>query len=146
MNWGTKIIIAFICFIGVISTMVYISVNQKIGLVAENYYEQELAYEDQIQRIKNNNALSQQIEFKLNRQTYKASFIYPEEIKNIFNKGTIQFFRASNAKLDQEFKMVIGANGQQVIDINGFRTGLWTIKIRWESEEKEYYKELSLVL
>ena len=146
MNWGTKIIVAFACFIGVISTMVYISMNQNISLVAENYYEEEMAYEDQIQRIKNNNALVQQIEFKLDRKTYEANFIYPNEIKNSFQKGTIQFFRASDARLDKEFAMTPKSVGGQKIDLNGFRTGLWSIKIKWESKDKEYYKELSLVL
>ena len=146
MSWGTKIIIAFVCFIGVISTMVYISMNQNIGLVAENYYEEELAYEDQIQRIKNTNELESPIEFKLNRQTYVAKFIYPQGVNEVFKKGVIQFFRASNSELDREYEMSLGDNNSQEIDINGFRTGLWTIKIRWESDEKEYYKELSLVL
>jgi nitrogen fixation protein FixH len=146
MNWGTKIIIAFVCFIGVIFTMVYISMNQNISLVAENYYEEELAYEDQIQRIKNNNELAHQIEFKLDRKTFEASFIYPSEIKESFQKGTIQFFRASDAKLDKEFVMTPRTEGGQKIGLDGFRTGLWTIKIKWESKDKEYYKELSLVL
>lgn len=146
MNWGTKIIIAFVCFIGVIFTMVYISMNQNISLVAENYYEEEMAYEDQIQRIKNNNALLQQIEFKLDRKTYEANFIYPNEIRQLFEKGTIQFFRASDSRLDKEFIMTAKSEGGQKIDLNGFRTGLWSIKIKWESKDKEYYKELSLVL
>jgi nitrogen fixation protein FixH len=146
MSWGTKIIIAFVCFIGVLFTLVYISMNQNISLVAENYYEEELAYEDQIQRIKNSNALAQQIEFKLDRKAYEASFVYPSEIKGIFQKGTIQFFRASDARLDKEFVMTPRTEGGQKIDMTGFRTGLWSIKMKWESKDKEYYKELSLVL
>jgi len=146
MSWGNKIVIAFICFIGVISVMAYISVNQDVNLVAEDYYEEELAYEDQIQRIKNTNGLVNPIEFELNRQTLKAKFIYPQEIKKIFKKGSIQFFRDSDSALDREFEMSMGDDDFQEIAINGFRTGLWTIKIRWESDQKEYYKELSLVL
>ncbi len=146
MNWGFRIVMAFVFFVGVLVAMVYISVNQDVSLVAENYYEEELAYEDQIQRIKNSNALVEQIEFKLNRQTWLAEFEYPDELKADFVEGKIHLFRPSNAKLDKEYIMLLGKEGVQKIDLKTFSAGLWKVKINWKSKEKEYYKELNLVL
>ena len=67
MNWGVKIVISFVFFIGLLFGLVYISMNQDISLVSENYYEQELAYEDQIQRIKNTNNLEEGLALKMVR-------------------------------------------------------------------------------
>ena len=59
MNWGTKITLSFIAFVGIIITMVVISMRQDISLVAKDYYVQEIAYQDQIDRIRNNHDLGE---------------------------------------------------------------------------------------
>ena len=145
MNWGAKIVVSFVVFIGVIFTMVYISVNQDISLVAENYYEEELAYEDQIQRIKNSNELVGQLNFKVDRAEQLAKVTFPESILTDFKEGTVRFYRPSSARFDQEFTMT-PENGMQQIDIANFKRGLWKVKLNWKSSGKEFYKEITMVL
>ncbi len=146
MNWGTKIIIAFVCFIGLIFGLVYTSINHDISLVADNYYEQELAYEDQIQRIKNSNDLKEKLDFKIDRQALMATFTFPGAIKEQFKEGTIHFFRPSNAKMDMEYPMLMGKEGVQEVNLKELSNGFWKIKINWKSDKKEFYQEISLVL
>lgn len=146
MNWGNKIIVAFICFIGMIFTLVYISVNTDFYLVADNYYEQELAYEEQIQRIKNVNGLSEQPTFDLNRSEESAELTFPASIKESMKEGSVSFVRASNANLDQSFLLKLDENGKQKIDLKGFTTGAWKIKIEWKSAGREFYKEINIVI
>ena len=53
MDWGKGILLTIIAFVGFIMTLVVISVRQDdIHLVAENYYEKEIKYQDQIEREK----------------------------------------------------------------------------------------------
>jgi len=65
MNWGTGIVIAFVCFAGVLATIVTISMKQDVGLVAKDYYKQEIAYQDQIDRKTNYNQLERKPVIKL---------------------------------------------------------------------------------
>ncbi|MFT6828423.1 MAG: hypothetical protein ACJAZV_001716 [Roseivirga sp.] len=146
MNWGHKIIVAYICFIGMIFTLVYISVNTDFYLVADNYYEQELAYEDQIQRIKNVNGLSEQPTFDLNRSEVSAELTFPSSIIESMKEGSVSFVRASNANLDQSFPLKLDENGKQKIDLKSFTTGAWKIKIEWKSAGREFYKEINIVI
>ena len=48
MNWGVGIAIVYILFVVGMLTLVFKSRSQKIDLVTENYYQQELAYQEEI--------------------------------------------------------------------------------------------------
>lgn len=140
MNWGTRIVIAFICFVGVIVTLVTISMRQDVSLVAKDYYVQELAYQDQIERIENKNRMDIQPTVELNAGQVELS------IKNLDLEGTVHFFRPSNSKLDKKYILQLDQNGKQAFSALDFEKGLWKVKINWSSEGKEYYSEHSLVL
>ena len=59
MNWGNKIILAFTLFVIFLGVLVYRSVNNNVQLVAPDYYEQELTYQHEIDKLKNEKELKQ---------------------------------------------------------------------------------------
>ncbi len=146
MNWGKGIILAFVGFFGVIFTLAYISMQQDISLVADNYYEQELAYEDQIERIKNTDGLLEKPGISVDKQQGQAKLQFPEGLKSSVYEGSIQFFRPSSAALDQTFDIRLDEAGLQTFDISRFPRGLWKVKISWKSKNREYYNEATMVL
>lgn len=146
MNWGTGVITAFILFFGVIFTMSYISMQQDISLVADNYYEQELAYEDQMERIKNTGGLTEKPSITVDKGELQALLTFPENIKSTVYEGSIQFFRPSNARLDQTFTIQLNDEGVQTFDISEFSKGLWKVKISWKAKNREFYNESTLIL
>lgn len=146
MNWGIKIIISFVCFLGLLITLVYVSVSTDFYLVADNYYEQELAYEDQIQRIKNVNNLSEKPDFKVIRNEGVAKLRFPISVAQAMEEGKISFFRSANAGLDKEFDLIFDDNGVQVFDLRKLASGAWKVKIKWKSKGREYYQELNIVI
>ena len=145
MNWGAKIILSFVCFFGVIFTLAYISMNQDLNLVADNYYEQELAYEDQIERIKNTQGLAERPDIVGDKKEQKARLVFPENLKEKVAEGKIHFFRPSNAALDKEFTIALDQDGNQSFDISSFPAGLWKAKVSWEWKNREYYEEVTLI-
>ncbi|MGW8122454.1 FixH family protein [Roseivirga echinicomitans] len=146
MNWGTKIVISFVCFVALLVTMVYVSVTTDFYLVADDYYEQELTYEDQIQRMKNVNGLAEKPNFTLVRNEGRAELRFPLSVMNAMDQGKISFFRSANARLDKEFDLVFDENGIQVFDMNQLANGAWKVKIEWKSKGTEYYQELNIVI
>lgn len=146
MNWGKGIILAFVVFFGVIFTMAYISMQQDISLVADNYYEQELAYEDQIERIKNTDGLLEKPSVSVDKAQWQASLTFPASLKSSVYEGSIQFFRPSNAAFDKTYDIRLDQEGLQSFDVSGFQRGLWKVKISWKSKNREYYKEATLIL
>ena len=52
-NWGTKLVIAIILFMGFIFVLVYLSTQNTIDLVERDYYPKGLKYQNRIEEIKN---------------------------------------------------------------------------------------------
>ncbi|MEM9858220.1 MAG: FixH family protein [Bacteroidota bacterium] len=143
MNWGTKITITFIAFVGVIVTMVVISMSQDIHLVAKDYYVQELAYQDQMDRITNSNALNE-LKPEVNYDAKKKSITLSTPNGKELN-GTIYFFRPSDARLDKKYTIQL-VDGQQVFSSSELDKGLWRVKVNWKDKDKEFYTEKVLIL
>ena len=57
-NWGTGIAITLVLFIGLMSFMVFKSTQQRFDLVSENYYEEELNYQEVIDQKRNSSNVS----------------------------------------------------------------------------------------
>ena len=144
MNWGTNIIIAFVLFVGLVVTMVTISMRQDVSLVSKDYYVQEIAYQEQIERIENNQKLGEaQPSIQYDGTTRLITVKMP---KSYTGNGEIYFFRPSEAALDAKYVLKSNQQGLQVFDARDFKKGLWRIKISWNEKGKDFYKEETLVI
>ena len=119
LNWGTAIVIAFIGFIGFIMFFVVrMSTDDKYNheLVADDYYQQELEYQNDIDKVDNANSLSSEITYKKVDEGLLLSF--PQEINESNIKGTVFLKRPSNKQC------LLG--------------GRWNIRIEWNENGKTY--------
>ena len=144
MNWGARITVSFIVFAMVIFTMVFISMNQDINLVAEDYYKQEIEYEDQIQRERNTQSLEEPPVITLDRNAQQAVISFPEELTGQIKEGYIHLYRPSDSRLDKRFKLALDDQGIQRISMKGQNKGMWKAKLYWEDYDLEYYQEKTL--
>jgi len=80
-NWGKGIFLTFIIFFSGIALIIIFPFNQKVDLVTENYYKEELLYQDQINKINRTNNLSEKIRVEHTKDILKIN--YPESYKNI---------------------------------------------------------------
>ena len=143
MNWGYKIFFSFVIFIGIIITMVVISMNQDISLVSEEYYKEEIAYQDQIDRMKRTSLLEEQPSVAYDRDTRLVTInVNSEKIE----AGQVLFFRPSDAQKDKQIKFPATGSGKMVIPVEGWDSGLWKIKILWSEGGHEYYAEEVIIL
>lgn len=143
MNWGVKIFIAFVVFgIAVISVVIFL-VNQKVDMVTDNYYEKELLYQDQINKIERTRAYKKPlIEFTGNEIVIK----YPN--KPSLNEKTdfVLFYRPSDKNMDIKLPVNIDSSNSQVLKTSTMQKGYWKIQINWTSEGLGYYYEDSFFL
>ena len=85
MNWGNKILVVFVAFGSMISYMVYRCVKTPVNLVSEQYYKDELAYQNVIDGTKRANALSGKLELAqedngISQQEYQSECSEKREI------------------------------------------------------------------
>ena len=137
LNWGHKIVITFILFFIIMGTLIYKSVKTDFQLVAPNYYEQEVKYQDKIDAI--NRAKSIDINF-VNQITHLS--ILSEDIPN---NGKIFFYCPfdKNADFLLDIELV---NGEQRIDIQNIKKGKWEVEIQFKDQDQLYViREIVLI-
>jgi hypothetical protein len=137
MNWGNKIAIIFTLFVIGVITMVTISMKQDFYLVADNYYEEEIAYQDKIEKIKNGTQWSDSISIAVDGDQLAIKFDKAEQVD-----GKIIFFRPSNANLDFELPLV----AELTIPTTKFEKGLWKVSLEWQQNDRQFVKETKITI
>jgi hypothetical protein len=136
MNFGKWIVVAFVLFAVFIGTLVVICVKQDISLVSKNYYNDELAYQDQIQRINNTNGLTVKPLISKINNSVEISF----DQHFIISKGEIKLFCPSDPGSDKNFELKASENIHR-FDVTSFHKGMYKAKVSWTMQGKEYYYE-----
>ncbi len=132
-NWGTKITLSFILFCGLMIFMVIKSFQQDFHLVAEDYYAQELQYQERIDQLKNASKLNYKPELSGSRESITIRFDVDGELN-----GEIYFYRPDNSTFDKTFEL----NGTQtIISKNDLVEGRYIAKITWSHDDEKYYFE-----
>ena len=145
INWGHKIILAFVLFVSLIATLVYKSMHTNFELVTKEYYKDELVYQKVIDGTNNANKLGGITTVSSNNQ--HVNITLPEEMKNESVKGSVWFYCAANANKDRRFDLKPDASGKQAFDRSEFSVGKYTVKVQWEKPDgQQYYSEQYLTL
>ena len=144
-HWGHGIALTFSIFVVFILTMIFKSTQDKIHLVSEDYYGEELRFQEQIDKVQNTRALAEAP--NINLEGRKLTVIFPQ---NLFQQndpeGQITLFRPSNSQFDQEFKLVLNAEGRQEIILKDILSGFYKVQLEWADGSKAYYTEKSINL
>jgi hypothetical protein len=137
LNFGNWIVVAFILFASFIGTLVTVCVREDVDLVSKDYYQQELVYQDQIQRLNNTSDLKERPEFKIADQRLVVTY---DQWDNI-DKGELKLFCPSNPKMDRNFPLVRSGDPVQSFEVENLQKGMYRARLTWEMGGKEFYIE-----
>ena len=142
MNWGTGVVIAMASFMIFILTFVYRSVvmdEYQHELVSEDYYKDELHYQEEIDKL--NNAATLEVNLKVSRRTEGLLLQFPGNLDPGKISGTIRVQRPSKKALDIELPVQLSGN-EQLIPDEKLVSGKYLISVDWKHGESEYlFKE-----
>ena len=141
INWGTGIVIAMVLFMVFILTFVYKSLTKEYTheLVSDDYYKDELLYQNDIDKLDNAKKLNSKI--TVSNSDKGLTIHFPSDIDYQDVKGDIYFQRMSNSKLDFH-KNIELISDKILIPDSLLVSGKWIIKIDWKYKGKEYlYKD-----
>jgi len=139
--WGTATVYSLFAA-GTIGFVVFAS-TQKVELVSEDYYKNELNYQQKIDRIHRTNTLAETVQWQLTEDGKTVNFHFPTP--NV-TKAIIKFYRPSSSSLDKEFSVIPDSDGNFRISVESLAKGMWRIKIEWSENDKTYYKEADVIL
>jgi hypothetical protein len=146
MSWGWKIVVIYVLFVIMTLSMVFYFMGQKVDLVAEDYYKQEIEYQDQIDKMNKTKLLKQAVGFEYSTTDRMVKISFPTDHIEKGLNGNIHFYRPSNADEDKNFTIAPGVAGEQKIGVGSLSKGLWKVKISWSSAGEDFYDERVVTL
>ncbi|PNQ72473.1 cytochrome C oxidase Cbb3 [Hanstruepera neustonica] len=144
-NWGTGIVIAFV---GFISFIMYFVINMNTNkdldhdLVTEDYYKQELEFQNDIDKEKNAKALAENINWKKTEDG--IIIVFPESLEVNSITGKVFLYRPSNKQFDFETDISLSSHNLLIPD-KRLLDGRWNIKVDWQYNGKSYLYKKEIV-
>jgi hypothetical protein len=124
--------------------MVLVSMNREVDLVAEDYYQQELKHEEQIQSAKRTTPFRDSLRVRLVGSSLLCTL--PSVFSPDSTKGTLTFYRPADRKKDFTVPLVLAEGNSQAIDVSTLERGLWRVKVRWTYRDEEYFREEAIII
>jgi len=146
IGWGKGIAFVYVFFAVAILSMVIYASFQRVDLVARDYYDREIRYQQQIDRMARRDSLLAHviIEHDLPQQMVRLRF--PDVFLSKRIQGSIHLFRPSDGRLDRRFPIALDENGLQSIDVGKFSRGNWKLLLDWRADSLDFYQEQLLYL
>lgn len=137
LNWGHGLMIALGCFILFILFLIFIFPmgKQNAEMISNNYYEEELHYQDIIDAKENATKLEKVPKYKATSEGMLISF--PETIKVDENKVNFVLFRTDDSNLDVRKEVGLQHN-VFLIPKKVISKGSYTLKLKWTENKKPY--------
>ncbi|MCU7551933.1 FixH family protein [Chitinophagaceae bacterium LB-8] len=139
ITWGHKIAVVYLMFVAGILFLVFKANKESFDLVTNNYYEEELKFQDVIDQKQRASALS-----ALPEVAYEAGEIsiqFPQEFANKEVKGVVYLYRPSDAKKDIHQAFTVTGTKLKLA-LPTINPGLYDIKLSWQADGKTYFHEL----
>jgi len=145
INWGTGIMLAFIAFISFIMYFVItMSTNKKYehDLVTEDYYGQELEFQEEINKEIHSQTLQQDLIWK--RSNDGLVVVFPKTLDSQEISGKVILYRPSDKRLDFEANILI-SNHSMLIPNKRLIGGRWNLKVDWAYRGDAYLYKTEIV-
>lgn len=144
--WPLAIVTWFIIFGSALVAWVSVTVRLKTDLVSNDYYEQEVRFQHQLDRLNRTTAIRSQISIAYDAQKREVTLHLPPSHLAPKPTGQIHFYRPSHASLDHKVPLAVDAAGFQNIPAGALRGGLWNVRLQWTFSGAEYFLEQVIVV
>lgn len=137
-SWGHGVIVALGLFMSFILFMIFVYSNgmKNSELISDNYYEDELAYQEIITAKNNADELTEKPVYLQTAEGISVTF--PKETAPENSKVNFELFRTDDSNLDVKKEVTLDAQNQLKIPGKVIFAGSYTLKIKWENNKKTY--------
>ena len=143
--WPTGIIVACALFVAGTAGLIVMACAQKDDLVRADYYEQELRYQSQIDRVERTRLAAAQAAVTYDNAKRCLTIALPPAQAARPITGTIHLYRPSAGALDRSLQLKVDANGLQSLDAASLTPGLWKVRVSWTVDNQDYYLDQKVV-
>jgi len=142
--WPLGIIAAFVLLFAGIIVVIVIAATHRDTLVSENYYENELKFQGQIDSATRAKTAGATLAYEAAAGRIVV-FIPVAQLAANFSGG-ITLYRPSASGLDRQVLLAPGADGVQSLDVSKLTPGPWLARVAWKSGGQDFYLETKFVV
>ncbi len=138
LNWGHGVAIAlgsFIIFI-LFLIFVYSSGMKNSELISDDYYQDELTYQQVIDAKNNAETLSQKPSYSQDKNG--ITIVFPQSVSVDDSKVNFTLFRTDDGNLDVKKEITLDGRKQFTIPSKVLSAGSYTLKVSWKENKKPY--------
>ncbi len=142
-NWGTGIALTLILFVGLMSFMVYKAMQQDFDLVTEDYYAEELDYQNIINQ--KTNALQLTDSASLNMVETAIMLNLPKDLEGKTKSFTALMYCEQEADNDFTFQHQGTTDNSFAIPFKKITSGKWIAKVKLNCDGVDYYFDPEII-
>lgn len=139
MNWGNRIVLAFVCFAGFIGYMVTRAFQEDFDLVTEDYYAREINYDQKLLKLSNTKSTGRSV--VITQETDHIRVEFPDK----YADGTIEFYHPSRQLFDKTFEINLREGVQRIAKVDLVR-GNYRVNISWKADGGDFLQESKIFI
>jgi nitrogen fixation protein FixH len=143
--WPIGIISFFIVAIMYIGGFVIWASNLREDLVANNYYDNEIRYQKELDLLNRTQKIATKISVAYDSNQRSIIISLPVS-PNQTAVGNVRLYRPSDERLDQSLPLALDAQGVGRFDAKSLPPGLWKIRIAWTVNGLDYLLDRPVVV
>ncbi len=138
LNWGHGVAIALGSFIVFILFLIFVFSNgmKNSELISNDYYQDELTYQQVIDAKNNAETLVQKPAYSQDKNG--ITIVFPETISVDDSKVNFTLFRTDDGNLDVKKEITLDGTKKFTIPSKVLSMGSYTLKITWKENKKPY--------
>lgn len=144
--WPIGVVLAVVLFVTGTAGLVVLSTRNSVDLVSPDYYEQELHFQDQINKRAHTTALHGQVSVTYDAGQRVITLMLPASHAAAHATGEIQLYRPSAAGKDRRLALRLDAQGHQTLDARPLIDGLWRVRVSWHVGDQDFTFEEKIIL
>lgn len=138
---GNIILIGFGVMVLFMSYLVYQCTQNPAVMVSNNYYEQELKYQDVIDAKENTVAYNDSL--TMMKEEGQISFRIPDGINKDLTTASVMVYNRADDKKDRHIELKKSLDGIYAVSTKEWGQGNYELKLSIQSGDKAYYKEFN---
>ena len=136
-NWGHGLLVFFIIYVGIIVAVLFKSFTVDHYLVAEDYYAQDLAYQEHLDKVSNLKNSDRSVVLLEQDDQYEILFSGGSGKE----KGELVAYTPLDPALDKTFQFDRSDKSEVIIPNEKLTAGRWIFKISWEDQDQDFYDQ-----
>jgi hypothetical protein len=141
--WPYAIVAFFALAITGVAAFITFAMRHSMDLVRTDYYEHEIRFQEQIDRVARTRALGSAASITHDPAGEILHVHLPASHASA--AARLRLYRPSDASLDRACEFQLGADGAHSLALKNLAPGIWRAQLSWLAHGQEYYLDREFI-